>query len=295
MKLDVFDQRAAWFWRCVLSCLVVICSAESLESAEPGTETNDPPPATAEPIDGSSADDLAKKAQNPVSDLISLPLQNNFDFGVGSKNGVRYTLNIQPVYPAKLNDNWNLINRPIIPLRYEPELAPGVGDVFGLGDIQYQAYLSPRNPSGIIWGAGAALAFPSATDDVLGTGKWTAGPGLVALKISGPWVLGALVNNTWSYAGDSSRSNVSLLFTQPIINYNLPKGWYLNSIPFITSNWEAPSGEQWTVPLGGGIGKVQRIGKIPFNFQLGAYWNAVKPDTGADWQLRFQIQAMFPK
>lgn len=125
------------------------------------------------------ASDLAKKTQNPVSDLISVPLQNNFNFGVGPGNDMQWILNIQPVAPVRIAENWNLINRPIIPVIYQPELETGAGSTFGLGDIQYQAYLSPAKPGKVIWGAGVALGFPSATENELGTEKWTAGPGLV--------------------------------------------------------------------------------------------------------------------
>ena len=243
----------------------------------------------------SDASDLAKAAQNPVSDLVSVPLQNNFNFGVGPENGVNYTLNIQPIYPTPLSDKWNLINRAIIPLMYQPQLAPGLGDVFGLGDIQYQPYLSPLHPGKVIWGAGATLSIPTATDRSLGTGKWSAGPGVVVLTMPGHWVLGALANNVWSFAGNENREYVNFLFVQAICNYNLPKGWYLNSIPFITADWTETGTDRWTVPIGGGIGKITRIGRQPVNVQLGAYWNVVRPTDAADWSLRLQVQFMFPK
>jgi len=246
---------------------------------------------------GSEAEvsDLAKKTQNPVSDLISLPLQNNFNFGVGPGNDVQWILNIQPVAPVRIAENWNLINRPIIPVIYQPEIEPGTGSQFGLGDIQYQAYLSPANPGKVIWGAGVALGFPSATENELGTDKWTAGPGIVALTMPGNWVIGALANNVWSYAGCGDQ-DVNQLLIQPIVNYNLSKGWYLTSVPIITANWEADSGNRWTIPIGGGAGKVQKFGKQPVNAQLQAFYNLDKPEnTGADWQLRFQVQLLFPK
>jgi hypothetical protein len=243
---------------------------------------------------GQDASGLAKKTQNPVSDLISVPLQNNFNFGVGPGNDVQWILNIQPVAPVRIAENWNLINRPIIPVIYQPELAPGAGSEFGLGDIQYQGYLSPAEPGKVIWGAGVALGFPSATENGLGTEKWTAGPGVVVLAMPGHWVLGALVNNIWSYAG-SGDQDVSQLLIQPIVNYNLPDGWYLSSIPIITANWEADSGNRWTVPIGGGAGKILKFGKLPVNTQLQAFYNLDKPDViGADWQLRLQIQLLFP-
>jgi hypothetical protein len=241
------------------------------------------------------ASDLAKKTQNPVSDLISVPLQNNFNFGVGPGNDVQWILNIQPVAPVRIAENWNLINRPIIPVIYQPEMETGAGSEFGLGDIQYQGYLSPAKPGKVIWGAGVSLGFPSATENGLGTDKWTAGPGIVVLTMPGHWVIGALVNNVWSYAG-SGDQDVNQMLIQPIINYNLAKGWYLTSVPIITANWEADSGNRWTIPIGGGAGKIFKVGKQPVNTQLQAFYNLDKPEnTGADWQLRFQIQLLFPK
>ncbi len=238
---------------------------------------------------------LAKKVQNPVASLISVPFQNNFNFGVGPDNDLQYNLNIQPVLPIKLDDDWNLISRTVLPLIYQPVLAPGVGDVFGLGDIQEQLYLSPGKASSFIWGAGPVFQFPSATNVALGTGKWAAGPGGVALVVKGPWVVGALANNIWSIGEDNGRTDVDLLTIQPFINYNFPGGWYLTSSPIITANWVADSDNRWTVPIGGGVGKIFRIGAQPMNAQLAAYDNVVTPDGGPDWQIRFQIQFLFPK
>ncbi|HEY9643489.1 MAG TPA: hypothetical protein V6C57_23575, partial [Coleofasciculaceae cyanobacterium] len=203
-------------------------------------------------------------------------------------------LNIQPVIPTSLSDHWVLINRTIIPVAYQPELAPGVDSTFGLGDIFYQGFFSPKNSSSFTWGIGPAALLPTATDQVLGTGKWSIGPAAVGLVTSGPIVAGALVNNVWSVAGDSDRSDVSLLTLQPFFNYNFPGGWYINTSPIITANWLA-AGEQWTVPIGGGFGRVFKIGRQPINASIGAYWNAVRPEGGADWTLRTQITLLFPK
>jgi hypothetical protein len=209
--------------------------------------------------------DLAQAAQNPIADMISLPLQNNTNFGVGPDDDVQNVLNIQPVVPFKLGDNWNLVTRTIAPLIYQPELVPGYGSKFGLGDINTTLFFAPVNVGKLIWGLGPVLSFPTASDDVLGTGKWSAGPSLVALTIQGPWVVGGLVNNLWSYAGDDDRADVNQFLFQYFINYNLPKGWYLSFAPIITANWEADSDQRWTVPFGGGAGKIFRIGKQAMN------------------------------
>jgi hypothetical protein len=238
---------------------------------------------------------LAKQVQNPIASLISVPFQNNFNFGVGPNNDLQYILNIQPVLPFKLNEDWNVISRTVLPLVYQPVLAPGVGDVFGLGDIQEQLYFSPSKASSFIWGVGPVLQFPSATDMALGSGKWAAGPGAVGLIMKGHWVAGVLANNIWSYAGDVDRLDVDLLTVQPFVNYNLPDGWYLTTSPIITANWEAEGDNRWTVPIGGGVGKIFRIGSQPLNAQLASYYNIEHPDGAADWQIRFQIQLLFPK
>ena len=239
--------------------------------------------------------ELAKQTQNPVADLISVPFQNNLNFGAGPGDDLQYILNVQPVIPFRLTQDWNLISRTIMPLIYQPELAPGFGDVFGLGDIQQSLFLSPARPGKLIWGIGPIFQFPSATDDALGQGKWGAGPTAVALTFHGPWVFGALINNVWSFAGDSDRPDVNQLLLQPFVNYNLPDAWYVGSVPIITANWEADSDNQWTVPLGVSLGKIVRLGKLPVNTQVGAYYNVVRPDNAAEWQLRIQIQFLFPR
>jgi hypothetical protein len=234
---------------------------------------------------------LAKKLQNPVSDLISVPFQNNFNFGYGPEDKMQYLLNIQPVIPQHVTEQWNWIHRSIIPLIDQP--APV--NEFGLGDIQYQGFLSPANPGKLIWGVGPVFQFPSATDSQLGTEKWSAGAGVVAVRMDGPWVYGALVNNIWSFAGNDDRSNVNQMLIQPFINYNLGRGLAIGASPIITANWEAPSGQKWTVPLGANVSQIIPIGKLPVSFLLGAYYNVEKPDNGPDWSIRFQIALLFPK
>ena len=150
----------------------------------------------------------------------------------------------------------------------------------------------------MICGAGPVLQFPSATDGrKLGTQKWSAGPAVVGLTMSGKWVVGGLVNNLWSFAGDSDREDVNLMTAQPFVNYNFPKGWYVSTAPIITANREADGDDTWTVPMGGGGRRLIRIGKLPINLQAQVYDNVVKPDDAptADWTLRLQVQFRFPK
>ena len=237
--------------------------------------------------------DLAKAAQNPVGDLISLPFQNNMNFDVGPADRTQNVLNIQPVWPIALSKNWNFITRTIVPVISQP--APGTERTNGLGDLNFTGFFSPKQPGKIIWGVGPTLVFPTATDDVTGTDKWSAGPSVVVLTMPGQWVIGALVSNVWSFSGDDERADVNSFLMQYFVNYNLPDGWYLTSAPIITANWEAESGEQWTVPFGGGIGRVFRIGRQPINMQTQVFYNVETPTNGAKWQWRLQVQLLFPK
>ena len=251
---------------------------------------------------GTSTSDLAKAAQNPVADMISLPFQNNTYFGIGPDgDDVANVLNIQPVYPINLSEQWNVITRTIVPIVYVPDLTPGLpgqspggSSEFGLGDIQFTAFLSPAKPKELIWGLGPVFRFPTATDELLGARKWSAGPSAVALRSHGHWTYGALAQNLWSFAGSGDQS-VNQLLIQPFVNYNMADGWYLTSAPIITANWEVSSDDRWTVPIGGGIGKIFHLGHQPMNAQLQAFYNVETPDAGPEWTLRFQIQLLFPR
>ena len=246
------------------------------------------------PSGGSSNEDLAKKTQNPVADLISVPFQNNFDFGVGPENRMVWDMNIQPVIPFRLNENWNLITRTILPVLHVPPLAPGVDGASGIGDLNPTFFFSPTTPGKFVWGVGPTMTFPTASDRLLGQGNWSAGPAAVGLLMSGPWVVGAIANQQWSFAGWGDRATNKFL-VQPFVNYNFPGGWYLASSPIITGDFSASSGNHWVLPLGAGAGKVLRIGALPMNLSLTAYDNVVSPDGGADWQLRFTFSFLFPK
>ena len=240
---------------------------------------------------------LAKAAQNPMAKMISVPIQNNTNFKFGPLEKTQNVTNIQPVIPFNLTEDWLLISRTIAPFIYQPEFIEGQGSEFGLGDISQALFIGPSKPGSFIWGAGPIFLLPTATDERLGAGKWGVGPACVGLTMRGPWVFGALVQNIWSFAdsGDSKRDDVNQFLTQPFVNYNLGDGLAIGSSPIITANWKAPSGEQWTVPIGVQVSQVIPIGKLPINWILGGYYNVEKPTNGADWTLRFQVNFMFPK
>jgi len=232
--------------------------------------------------------DLAKQAQNPIANLISLPLQNNTNFNVGPDDRNQNILNIQPVYPFSLGEDWNVITRTILPVISQP-LADGDRQN-GLGDTSFTAFFSPKDSGKLTWGVGPVVLIPTSTDDALGAGNWGGGASAVFLAMPGHWVVGSLFSNVWA-------QDVNLFTWQYFINYNIPNGngLYLTSAPIITANWEADSSDRWTVPFGGGVGKIFKIGKQTLNGQVSAYYNADKPDSGADWQLRLQLQFLFPK
>ena len=238
MKASWITPIARLFWTVLVSVTMNAGNA-----AEP---TGDP--------ESKSAEELAKETQNPVANLISVPFQNNFNFGIGSNEATQWICNVQPVIPVPLNKDWNLITRTIMPIINQPSPATGIPSAFGLGDINPSLFLSPANSGKLIWGAGPTLTFPTATASVLGDGKWQAGPSLVLLTMPGHWVIGALANNQWSYAG-WGKNNVNALLVQPFINYNFPDGWYVASSPIITANWVAASDNRWTLPIGGGSAK----------------------------------------
>jgi hypothetical protein len=195
--------------------------------------------------------------------------------------------------PFHLNEDWNLITRTIMPLTWQPQLTPGGDSSFGLGNTVLSLFLSPAKPGKWIWGVGPVVLLP-ATNMSVGTNLWGGGLSAVGLRIDGPWVYGAVVNNVWSFGGDSGigGNKVNFFTLQPFVNYNFGDGWYVTSSPIITANW-LTGGQEWTLPVGGGGGKVFRLGKLPINVSLQGYYNALTPDNGAKWQLRTQLTFIF--
>jgi len=252
------------------------------------------------------SDDLASKAQNPIGSMISLPFESNFNFENGNEDDdLQYVLSIQPVIPVGIAENWNLVVRPIVPLISQKSSAqlpfPAVvsnirESTFGLGDSTLSLFLVPKEmKNGFVWGVGPVFGLPTATDDKLGAKKWSAGPTAVAVYKTGPWMLGTLVGQLWSFAGQSSRPDVSTFYVQPFVNYNLPDGWYLTSSPLMRANWKADSGQKWTVPLGGGVGKIFNIGSQAMNTRIVANYVVERPDKTADWTIQWTLQFLFPK
>ncbi len=247
------------------------------------------------PTPEEQAEALQKATQNPVASLISVPLQNNSNFSIGPYDRTRNVLNIQPVIPAHITKNWNLITRIIQPIVWQPYPNQPSGGEFGFGDMNPSFFLSPFKPGKLIWGAGPTFVIPTATSDITGQGKFSLGPSVVVLAQPKHWTIGALTNNVWSVAGSGGRPPVNQFLLQYFINYNMKKGWYLSMQPIITADWRASSGNIWTVPFGGGVGRIMKLGFQPVNLTAQFYGNAVYPNGSSPWGMRLQIAFLFPK
>jgi hypothetical protein len=302
----------------VVSVLFVILLITTSVAAQGAPSAPQQQPETSQnPPSEDQTKDLTKAVQNPVASLISVPLQNNTNFDIGPNNRTQDVLNIQPVIPIRVSENWNLIIRVIMPLIFQPSIPLNRLGTLGLGDMNPTFFLSPAKPKKLIWGVGPTFLLPTATDPILGQGKWSIGPSVVVLVQPGHWTLGALVNNVWSFAGSnralqvppqllpcgscglpvgaSNTTNVNQMLLQYFINYNLQKGWYITLQPVITANWEAGSGNVWTVPFGGGVGRIMHLGLQPVNITAQFYGNAKYPRFGSPWSMRLQIAFLFPK
>ncbi len=276
------------------------------------------------PASADNATELAKKSQNPISSMISLPFENNANFNSGPDNKVMNVLNVKPVYPVKLSSDWNLINRAIVPIISQPGadasptgpkivhdtpyqhlVIPGHDGTStdrknGIGDTTYQGFFSPVKPikmgeTNVTWGIGPQIQIPTHSNDRLGTDRWAAGPAFVALGINKHWVYGALVSQIWDITDNKSDDDISMMTLQPFANYNFGGGWYAVSAPVMSANWEAKGSDQWTIPLGGGVGRVVHIGKQAINFRAAVYGNVTKPEDGSDYNVQLSATFLFPK
>jgi hypothetical protein len=243
---------------------------------------------------------LAEKVQNPVSDLWSVGVTNATFFGAGANDHIFDVFNLEVVTRNRLGD-WSLLNSLNVPLLYKPASAieDKSGSITGLSDIAYTGFIARDESKRLfkwIGGLGPTFILNTATDDRLGLGKWSVGPTLAVVSIPDPWVVGFVVRNLWSFAGDKHRRKVNAFFVQPFLNYNFRNGWYLTSTPAIAANWKAEEKRnRWTVPIGGGVGKVISRGeKRPISIVLQAFYFLEKPDLAPDWSLQLKFEILFP-
>jgi hypothetical protein len=284
-------RRALAFPVCAAVLLILAIGDRPVRCQESGDPASTQPASGAASASSSAHRDLAKKLQNPFADLIVVPLQNITYLGVGPGDGSANTLNLQPVFPISISKNWNLLMRPVLPISYTsvPE------SEFGLGDLSLEPFLSPSKARSITWGVGPILGIPTGTDHLLGTGKWTVGPSFALFAQRGHWAASLILNQQWSYAGDPARDPVSLLQIQPTVSYILEHGWFLTSGPLISANWTAPSGQQWIVPLGAGVGRVFSARGQKMNLQLEGYGTPVRPDDGPKTLIILTLSFLFPR
>ncbi len=255
---------------------------------------------------------LAQAAQNPLASVISVPLQWNSNFGMGLEDRTQNVILLLPVFPFSLGEKLTLITRHILPFINQPAIT-GDGPAFGpipmppgrppeefdratgLGDYSGTFWLSPAGSGNLTWGLGATLLIPTATKPAFGADKWGAGPSGVVVWMPGSWVTALIISNTWSFAGNEERADVNQLYAQLVANLNIGKGWYLTSAPVITANWEAESEDRWTVPIGGGAGRIFKIGSLPNDVRISAFGYLAKPTNGPAWTLQIQWKLLFVK
>lgn len=237
--------------------------------------------------------ELAKKLQNPIASLISVPLQNNWDFGIGLAEAMKYTVNIQPVIPFSISTDWSLITRTIVPVIHAESPVPGGGDDTGLGDILQSFFFSPKAPvGGWIVGGGPVLLYPSATEKALGADKWGAGPTAVLLKQESGWTYGLLANHIWSFAGEGGREDVSATFLQPFLSFTTKTSTTFGLNTESSYDWKR---SQWSVPVNATVSQLLKLAGMPIQFQFGGRAYAEGPSGGPDWGLRFTVTFLFPK
>lgn len=238
---------------------------------------------------------LAKQLANPISSLISVPFQLNNNSGYGPNDGGQWQLNIQPVVPFSLNENWNVISRTIVPFISNDSDMPG-GSEAGLGDITQSFFFSPKAPTsgGLIWGVGPVFLLPTAAEDSLGADQWGAGLTGVVLKQQGPWAVGGLANHIWSFGNSDGNPDINATFVQPFVSFTTKKATSFVLNTESTYNWQT---EEWSVPINFQVNQLVKLGgKQPAQIGLGVRYWAKAPDNGPEgWGLRLNFALLFPK
>jgi hypothetical protein len=265
------------------SCLVALAS----------TVVDAQQPAAAAPAADQSAE-LAKKLSNPISDLVSVPLQFNWDQKVGPRELSQFVLNFQPVMPFELNENWNMIARVILPFIGQPPFLVNGEGASGIGDITASFFFSPKSDSGFTWGVGPAFGLPASYQPTIGSGHWSIGPTAVALKQHDKLTYGVLVNQLWSVAGDDRRPEVNQMFVEPFFAYQTTKTLTLTIQSESTADWEADT-HTWTIPTNFEVAKLSTFGHFPASYQFGVGGYPAHPESGPSWKIRAAIIILLPK
>jgi hypothetical protein len=270
--------------RRIVAALLIACLYESpcaAQSAAPPSDTQ-----------------LSKDVQNPITRNITLPFEYEADFFTGPYKLTNSTFEIdQAVVPFRLNNDWSLITRTKLPFVAQPPQIVGGRWADGVSNGYTTFFLSPEHGRGFYWGAGPVLYFPTATSMPLGDNTWGSGPSIAfVLQDKGPWVFALVANNIWSVGGPASNADrTNQLLLNPTLSYHFADGWSITSSPSIAANWIA-NGGKWTVPVGGGFGKVVRLGGQPVQLELDAYYNAIRPQADNDtWQLQLTMTFIFPE
>jgi hypothetical protein len=245
-----------------------------------------------------TTDDLKKAARNPVASVVKIPVEQDTFWGTGSYGRMPAQLQVQPVIPFQVSEDWLLVPRIVATVFvYQPDVTQKIGATSGMGDTNPTLFLTPAKTGKVIWGAGPSILIPTATNAALGLGKWGMGPSAVVLTQPKWGSLILLIQNIWSFAGDVKRSAVNQMLLQYGFSFNLPRDWYVTTQPSITADWTQPRSNRWVIPLGGGIGRTFKIGNRGLDTNAAIYRNVVRPDEQgfSKWQLALQLTMLFEK
>jgi hypothetical protein len=288
------DMTATWTRTLAVAATAMLLGAWPAAAQAPSAPAAPPVHGAAPAEPATDVGALAKQTQNPVSSLISVPFQSNFDFGMGDRDANATTLNIQPVLPFAISSGANVILRVIMPLQSRP----GPSDTVrfsGLGDVTATAFFTPSKPHTVTLGVGPVFILPAATSAALGGEHFGIGSAVVALVQPGPWTIGALYNQIWSTSGDVNRDGFEITYLQPFVNYNLGQGLSVGYSLEATANWKAPSTNTWNAPMVFKVSKVTKLGHQHMQIEGGAGPVVASSDSAATWRFRLNVAFLFPR